>query len=211
MQFYLRCSLGASEYTTTADESCFNLILNVPNYAPFTAANRRYADLVVQRLLGCVLQGAKIDNLYSPADLEKLCAHLNYCKLNYQLAEKQADIVLFYWSLRDTPILSSIVVTAIQKTKISVFIPEIDERRNINLENHFDTELISFRELKIRKKLEKKGKKNTRANDKRRKLNDNSDPYKDLIQFQMVNIKMEGSKNYPVEVLTELLIDGLPN
>jgi VacB/RNase II family 3'-5' exoribonuclease len=67
--------LGAGEYVLqlSGQESAGHFGLAVPDYNHSTAPNRRFPDLITQRLLKAALAGSKLP--YSPAELTSLATH----------------------------------------------------------------------------------------------------------------------------------------
>ncbi len=81
--------LGAGEYTVQKpfEDAGGHFGLAVQDYAHSTAPNRRYADLVVQRLLKAAISGK--DSPYTFEELDKIAAHCNERESRARKVERQ--------------------------------------------------------------------------------------------------------------------------
>ena len=82
--------LGAGEYVVQepdAPESDGHFGLAVHDYAHSTAPNRRYADLIVQRLVKATLEGQK--SPYTSKELNEIAAHCNERESAARKVERQ--------------------------------------------------------------------------------------------------------------------------
>jgi len=81
--------LGAGEYTVQKpfEDAGGHFGLAVRDYAHSTAPNRRYADLVVQRLLKATIAGK--DSPYTSEELDKIAAHCNERESRARKVERQ--------------------------------------------------------------------------------------------------------------------------
>lgn len=81
--------LGAGEYVVQKpdEDAGGHFGLAVQDYAHSTAPNRRYADLIVQRLLKAAISGK--DSPYTSEELDKIAAHCNERESRARKVERQ--------------------------------------------------------------------------------------------------------------------------
>ena len=96
--------------------------LSIPYYTHFTSPIRRYADVVVHRLLDMSIQGDDYDTIALADKLAPISEHCNEMKLASKAAQERSDRV--YWSiyLRQNPCEEEAVVTSVGQTTFTVFI-----------------------------------------------------------------------------------------
>jgi exoribonuclease-2 len=83
--------MGAGEYAAerVAGEGTGHFGLAVRDYAHSTAPNRRYPDLITQRLIKAALDGKR--SPYSARDLESLAEHCTNCEESIKKVERQVE------------------------------------------------------------------------------------------------------------------------
>jgi len=83
--------LGSGEYVVDLPEreAPGHFGLAVEDYTHATAPNRRYPDLITQRLLKAALDGRSNGNLYSPEELEEIAKHCTERENEAQKVERQ--------------------------------------------------------------------------------------------------------------------------
>lgn len=82
-----------AEYVAAgAAESWRHYALNIPVYTHFTSPIRRYADVMVHRILTATLDGT-VDHTYEVDAIEKTAQHCNEKRLAAKAAQERSDEV----------------------------------------------------------------------------------------------------------------------
>jgi exoribonuclease-2 len=121
--------LGDGEYIVEypGDEPIGHFSLAVKDYTHSTAPNRRYPDLITQRLIKAVL--SRVETPYSPEELEELARHCTHQEDEAEKVErkmrKSATILMLFSKIGET--YPAIVTGASQKgTWVRVLTPPIE-------------------------------------------------------------------------------------
>ena len=102
---------------------------------------RRYADILVHRLLQATIDGEDAVDKFplDPLALNDQCEHCNEKRLASKMAQERCDVVFLALYLRRYPLKSELgVVISFSSKAITVFIPSIGLNAMLFLEEHKD-------------------------------------------------------------------------
>ncbi|CAB9512608.1 DIS3-like exonuclease 2 [Seminavis robusta] len=115
--------------------------LNIPFYTHFTSPIRRYADVLVHRLLQATIDGEDAVDRF-PLNAEELhgkCEHCNDKRLASKMAQERCDVIFLALYLRSHPIKSVLgVVLSLGNKAFTVFVPSLGVNAMVFLEEHKD-------------------------------------------------------------------------
>jgi len=125
--------------------------LNIPYYTHFTSPIRRYADVLVHRLLSATLQGdASLDNYpLTEQDLNSSAQHCNHKRMAAKKAQERSDRVFLSLFLRTYPIQSALgIVMSVGEKTLTVFVPSLGVRQKVFLDDHHHFEYTAKKKKK---------------------------------------------------------------
>lgn len=138
----LKLPMQAANYVaagTMSNEAWAHFALNIPYYTHFTSPIRRYADVIVHRLLQATLDGPEAvdDFVLSENDIESICERCNDKKEGSRKAQERSDIVFLALYLRRNPMKSKLgVVVSIGQKTFTVFVPSLGVSTLVFLDEH---------------------------------------------------------------------------
>ena len=128
--------------------------LNIPYYTHFTSPIRRYADVIVHRLLQATIDGPQaVKEYYQSVDeISNVSEHCNDKRMASKKAQERSDRVFLSLYLREHPIKSVMgIVVSVGEKSFTVFVPSLGLSTRVNLEDH--EHLIYEPIEEIRKKI----------------------------------------------------------
>ena len=136
---------------TLPRENWKHFALNFPIYTHFTSPIRRYPDLLVHRLLTHMIEGKSEEDIadeFDSTQMKRVCKIANEKKKTGRTVSKAADFIFYMIILRADPVETEVLVTRVHDRKITVFIDELFDRKDIFLDRQFDMRSLSLEEKK---------------------------------------------------------------
>lgn len=112
-----------------------------PEQTHFTSPIRRYADVLVHRLLQATIDGREAVAKFPlcATALNDQCEHCNEKRLASKTAQERCDVVFLALYLRQNPMKSELgVVMSLGNKAITVFVPKLGINAMLFLEEHKD-------------------------------------------------------------------------
>ena len=121
------------------ESSWAHFALHIPYYTHFTSPIRRYADVIVHRLLQATLDGAEAVENFPLRDKEigVICGNCNEKKDGSRKAQERSDVVFLALYLRRSPMKKQLgIVLSIGNKAFTVFLPSLGISAIVYLEEH---------------------------------------------------------------------------
>jgi exoribonuclease R len=140
----LKLPMQAAEYIAAGsipNDAWSHFALNIPYYTHFTSPIRRYADVIVHRLLQATIEGKEAvdDFVLSERDIQAICERCNDKKEGSRKAQDRSDIVFLALYLRRNPMKSQLgVVLSVGQKTFTVFVPSLGISTMLFLDEHTD-------------------------------------------------------------------------
>lgn len=147
----LKLPMRAAEYVaagTISNDAWSHFALNIPYYTHFTSPIRRYADVIVHRLLQATIDGKEAvdDFVLSERDIQAICERCNEKKEGSRKAQERSDTVFLALYLRRNPLKSQMgVVLSVGQKTFTVFVPRLGISTILFLDEH--TEWLKYQPM----------------------------------------------------------------
>lgn len=102
----------------------FHFALNETHYTHFTSPIRRYADVVIHRLVHAALENQPAP--YTKTEIDEICTHLNEVSRRAKMYERQCKILQYGYALKRAPVLTNGFVEDSNDQHITLCIPGLD-------------------------------------------------------------------------------------
>eukprot|EP01135_Chromosphaera_perkinsii_P000027 Nk52_evm6s16 gene=Nk52_evmTU6s16 len=142
---YLAKPMNLALYFCTGDleeEKFRHFALNVPFYTHFTSPIRRYADVIVHRLLHSAL--SKDPFLFETEDVTKIAQNCNDRKMASKLAQEQSDLIFLAAYLSEHPVETTAIVSTIMDRSFQLLVPNYGVEQRVYAEDIDGVEDFSF-------------------------------------------------------------------
>jgi len=139
-----------AEYLTAGhveEEEWSHFALNIPYYTHFTSPIRRYADVMVHRLLQATIDGTidEDDTLRNEAETQSSCEHCNEKRMASKKAQERSDRVFLSLFLLAKPIKNVLgVVLSVGEKTFTIFVPSLGLSTRAFVDEHKDRFEISL-------------------------------------------------------------------
>jgi DIS3-like exonuclease 2 len=140
----LKLPMQAAEYVTAGtipNDAWSHFALNIPYYTHFTSPIRRYADVIVHRLLQATIEGKEMvdDFVLGERDIQTICERCNEKKEGSRKAQERSDMVFLALYLRRNPMKSKLgIVLSVGQKAFTVFVPSLGISTMLFLDEHTD-------------------------------------------------------------------------
>lgn len=113
--------------------------LNIPYYTHFTSPIRRYADVIVHRLLQATIDET-VDNFeMNASDIDTVCVHCNEKRMASKTAQERCDRIFLALYVNKYPMKGELgVVVSVGASAFTVFVPSIGANVLLYLQEHED-------------------------------------------------------------------------
>ncbi|XP_069128073.1 3'-5' exoribonuclease HELZ2-like isoform X1 [Argopecten irradians] len=105
---------------TNRKERC-HFTLNISPYTHFTSPIRRYADIVVHRLIHAALNKEKVP--YTTGEVDDICCHINEVSRRAKQFQKQCKALFYGHVLRHSPAMFNGFIETVSDKSIQLLIP----------------------------------------------------------------------------------------
>jgi exoribonuclease R len=120
---------------TESREQWRHYALNIPYYTHFTSPIRRYADIMVHRLLTAVLTNTVDQFALNTGQIQKILDNCNEKKENSKAAQLRGDTVYFCVFLKHQPRISEAVVMDWGESSFELFVPEYGVSKRVHIDD----------------------------------------------------------------------------
>jgi len=201
----LMTPMRPAEYIVSGDHDRSgwrHFALNIPYYTHFTSPIRRYADVMVHRLLQATIDG-NVDELFKQKEREMQdnCANCNDRKAAAKTAQDRSDRIFLAMYVRKNPIRSKLgVVISVGEKTFKVFVEELGCSAMLFLDEHKGKLLESTEPYKTEKG--QRGIKLKRNKDNNNKNGDWSEI--DIKVFTKLTVSVICKEKPPIDIKIEL-------
>jgi len=122
--------------------------LNIPYYTHFTSPIRRYADVIVHRLLQATIDGTDAVKNFTlnPKEINEICAHCNEKRMAAKEASERCDRVFLSLYVQANPMECELgIVLSVGVSTFTVFVPSLGAAALLFLDEHKD--VLTFEAL----------------------------------------------------------------
>lgn len=131
------------------EEEWSHFALNIPYYTHFTSPIRRFADVMVHRLLQATIEGPEAVARFgmSSAQVHGVADHCNEKKMGAKKAQERSDRVFLSLYLKSKPITGAFgIVISLGEKSFTVLLPSLGLEQRVFLDDHLDILTFTYDE-----------------------------------------------------------------